>query len=146
MRVFINAQAFEVEGHSLTAAQIKALSKSEGHRQIFRLRGEQQVVITGNETVALEGDDQFVTVAIVAQVGDEDAQRIITIYVDGDPYETDQRVLTGAQIKTLAKKPPGNRLFRLAGEGQRIQIVDDEKVHLHESEQFVTLPPVGRAS
>jgi|GEM_PF-3193771 len=145
MRVFIDAQAFEVEGDSLTGAQLKQLSKIEG-RHIFRLRGEQRVAVADDEAVALEEGDRFVSVASAALGGAGEPQRTITISVDGDPHETDQRVLTGAQIKALAKKPPGNRLFRLAGEGQRIPIADDEKVHLHDDEQFVTLPPVGKAS
>lgn len=144
MRVFVNSQAFEVEGGSLTGGQIKSLSKSEG--QIFRLQDDQRIAIADDQFVAISDGDRFVSVAPAAQAGIEEPQRTITIYVDGDPYETDQRVLTGSQIKALAKKPLGNRLFRLAGEGQRIQIADDEKVHLHDGEQFVTLPPVGKAS
>jgi hypothetical protein len=145
MRVFINAQAFEVEGGPLTGAQIKSLSRSEG-QQIFRLRGDDQIAVADDEAIALEDGDRFIAVTSEAQAGVEEAARLITIFVEGDPYETNRRVLTGSEIKALAKKPPGNRLFRLAGEGQRIQIADDEKVHLHDREQFVTLPPVGKAS
>lgn len=145
MKVFINAQAFEVEGGSLTGAQIKALSRSEG-QDVFQLRGEQRISVADDVAIALVQDDRFVTVPSTAESGGEGEQRVITIFVDGDPYETDKRVLSGSEIKGLAKKPIGNRLFRLAGDGQRIQIADDEKVHLHDGEQFVTLPPVGKAS
>ena len=53
--------------------------------------------------------------------------------------------MTGAQIKALAHRPPGNRLFRVEHH-QRIEIADDERVHLHNGERFVTQPPCGKAS
>lgn len=68
----------------------------------------------------------------------------LTIEVDGTDYHTEQRVITGAQIKALAHRPPGNRLFRIEGH-QRIEVGDNEQVHLHEGEKFVTQPPVGKA-
>ncbi|MHB1550464.1 MAG: multiubiquitin domain-containing protein [Vulcanimicrobiaceae bacterium] len=69
----------------------------------------------------------------------------ITIEVDGVEYKTEDHVLTGTEIKALAHRPPGNRLFRLEGH-QRIEVQNDESVHLHEHEKFVTQPPVGKAS
>lgn len=69
----------------------------------------------------------------------------IVIEVDGDDYKTNERVLTGSQIKSLAHRPPGNRLFRIEGH-QRIEVADDEQVHLHNDERFVTQPPCGKAS
>ena len=144
MRVFVDAQVFEVEGDSLTGAQIRELAQKEG--KVLVLRGDQQIEIVEDELVALQGDDRFVMVETVVLAVEDEAKRPITIFVDGDPYETDRHELTGEQIKALAKKPPGNRLFRIAEDGQRVPVADDEKVHLHEGEQFVTLPPVGRAS
>ncbi len=72
-------------------------------------------------------------------------KRPIVIEVDGVEYKTDQQIMTGAQIKSLAHRPPGNRIFRVEG-NQRIEIADDEQVNLHENEKFVTQPPVGKAS
>lgn len=72
-------------------------------------------------------------------------KKAITIVVDGTDYETEERVLNGAQIKALAHRPPGNRLFQIHGT-QRDEIADNQEVHLHEGEQFVTLPPCGKAS
>jgi Multiubiquitin len=75
----------------------------------------------------------------------EAQKKPITIEVDGTSYKTEARILTGSQIKELAHRPPGNRLFRLEGH-QRIEVADDEQVHLREGERFVTQPPVGKAS
>jgi hypothetical protein len=75
----------------------------------------------------------------------DDERKPIIIEVDCDDYKSDARVLTGIQIKTLAHRPPGNRLFRLDGH-QRIEVADDEQVHLRNGERFVTQPPCGKAS
>ena len=69
----------------------------------------------------------------------------IVIDVDGKPYETTSRVLTGLQIKQLAGVPPANLLYRVEGK-HREQIGDTQHVHLHPGEHFVTAPPVGGAS
>jgi hypothetical protein len=71
--------------------------------------------------------------------------KTITIDVDGDPYSTDQRSMTGAQIKALAHKPPANVLYKIDGH-HRTEIDDDEIVELHDGEKFMTQPPVGGAS
>lgn len=77
---------------------------------------------------------------------DTDTTKELTVIeVDGCDYRTDHRVMTGAQIKALAHRPPGNRLFRVEGH-QRIEIADDQRLHLHNGEKFVTQPPVGKAS
>jgi hypothetical protein len=75
----------------------------------------------------------------------ETLKKPIVIEVDGCDYRTDERVMTGAQIKALAHRPPGNRLFRVEHH-HRIEIADDERVHLHDGEKFVTQPPCGKAS
>jgi hypothetical protein len=75
----------------------------------------------------------------------ETAKKPVVIEVDGTDYKTEAHVLTGDEIKALAQRPAGNRLFRLEGH-QRIEVADQECVHLHEHERFVTQPPVGKAS
>jgi len=72
-------------------------------------------------------------------------QTTILIEVDGRDFETQERALFGAQIKTLAKKPAGNVLYRVDGR-HPVEIGDTELIHLHEREKFVTQPPVGGAS
>jgi hypothetical protein len=64
--------------------------------------------------------------------------------VDGREFETDQRSLTGAQIKALASIDPSFGLF-LESRGNRPdqQIADSQTVHLGEPgrEQFYAVPP-----
>jgi hypothetical protein len=74
---------------------------------------------------------------------------VIVFEVDTTRCETHEHELTGAQIKALANKPPANALYRIEerhGHPHRQEIGDNELVHLHEHEHFVTEPPVGRAS
>lgn len=75
----------------------------------------------------------------------ETLKKPVVIVVDGTDYSTDERVLTGAQIKALTHRPSGNRLFRIEG-NERMEIADGQEVHLHQGEQFVTMPPCGKAS
>ena len=67
------------------------------------------------------------------------------IQIDGNEYTVHSRTLTGAQIKAVANVPPANLLYRIDGQN-RVQISDNETVHLHDDEKFVTTPPVGGAS
>lgn len=69
----------------------------------------------------------------------------ITIEVDGDPFKTAHAKRTGAQIKALAHKPPANILYKINGH-HRVEIADDQEIHLHDGEKFMTQPPVGGAS
>jgi hypothetical protein len=75
----------------------------------------------------------------------EPDNKLVTIEVGGAPYGTERHKLTGAEIKALANRPPGNRLFRLEHH-QRVEVADDQTLHLHNGERFVTQPPVGKAS
>lgn len=143
--LIINGHTHEVHHDALTGAQIKALGHHD-HAHLFRIDGEMHVIVQDDELVHLEVQERFITTTDITQFGQHLRHQAITIEVDGDPYPTREHVLTGLQIKELAHKPAGNRLFRLLGDGQRIEITDAEKVHLHEGEQFVTLPPIGRAS
>jgi hypothetical protein len=74
------------------------------------------------------------------------AKRPVHIEVDGTRYETTEHEMNGLQIKALANRPPGNRLYRLEGDHQRVEIGDEETIHLHDGERFVTHPRVGKAS
>lgn len=74
------------------------------------------------------------------------AKRPVHIEVDGTRYETTEHEMNGLQIKALARRPPGNRLYRLEGDHQRVEIGDEETIHLHDGERFVTHPRVGKAS
>ena len=69
--------------------------------------------------------------------------------VDGRPFESDQPVLTGAQIKARASVDPSFGLF-LEGRGQAAdqQIGDSQPVDLREPgrERFYTAPPANFGS
>lgn len=76
-------------------------------------------------------------------------EHVIVFEVDDTRCETDKRYLTGAEIKSLAKKPPANILYRLEyrdGHPYKQEIGDAESVHIKEHEHFVTQPPVGKTS
>lgn len=77
------------------------------------------------------------------------AHKVIHFKVDTTRCETTQERLTGAQIKSLARKPPANTLYLIEhreGHPFRREIDDTEIVHVHDGEHFVTEPPVGKTS
>lgn len=136
-RIYIDGHVHEVNHHRVSGAHIKAL----GHHELgllFRLDGEERHQIHDHETVDLHGGDRFVIVANAAAIR-------IDIEVDGKAYVVGRRCVTGAEIKALAKRPPGNALYRLEG-NQRIPVADNDTVQLHEHERFVTVAPHGHAS
>jgi hypothetical protein len=137
VRIEINGHAHEVYHQHLTGAQIKGLGHHE-HELLFRLEGHERHQIGDEERVHLHDGECFLTVLHPQHQGFE-------IEVDGKPYFTGRRRLTGAEIKALAKRPPANTLYRLEG-NQRIRVADNESVELHEHERFVTVPPHGHAS
>jgi hypothetical protein len=67
------------------------------------------------------------------------------IQIDGIEYVVHSKTMTGAEIKNLAHVPPANLLYRVEGT-RRVQVADNETVHLHNDEKFVTAPPVGGTS
>jgi hypothetical protein len=64
-------------------------------------------------------------------------------FVDAKRYETDDRSLTGAQIKTLAHVDPGYQLFlEEKGDKPDRAISDGEAVDFHgEPKHFYAVPP-----
>jgi multiubiquitin len=68
----------------------------------------------------------------------------IAIFIDGKPYETDERELTGIQIRHLATPPIGqDRDLWLEGPGGLDKLIgDDEEVHLHDDMRLFTVPKV----
>jgi hypothetical protein len=138
MRIEINGHHHEVHHHSLTGAGIKALGHHE-HGILFRLEGDERHQVANEETVHLHDGERFF---IEGQLHHE--QRI-AIEVDGTRFETERHQMTGAAIKQLARRPLGNTLYRLEGR-ERVRVGDDETLHLHDCERFITLPPVGQAA
>lgn len=128
----INGHRHEVQHHhhhQLTGEDIRKL----GHHE----DGDgERMFIPDDKTLELHDGERFEIVV---------AHESITIFIEGTPYETREHVMTGAEIKKLGHQPPANRLYRLEGT-QRILIEDDQRVHLHCGEQFITQPPCGHAS
>ncbi|MFI5089183.1 MAG: multiubiquitin domain-containing protein [Terriglobales bacterium] len=63
----------------------------------------------------------------------------ITIYVNNQPFKTNHHELTGAQIKALSAVPAEYELFHVE-EQKSVSIGNDERVRLHENEQFRAIP------
>jgi hypothetical protein len=137
MRIEINGHHHEVHHHSLTGAGIKALGHHE-HGDLFRLEGDQRRPVSNEETIHLHDGERFL-------IESEPRHERIAIEVDGTRFETERHEMTGSAIKQLARRPPGNTLYRLEGR-ERVHVRDDETVHLHDCERFITLPPVGQAA
>ena len=94
------------------------------------------VAIADDEAVALEEEDKMAVRRRADKLDTRDH-----FHIRGRrPIPDDQRVLTGTQIKALAKKPPGNRLFRLslARDSDR-----KRRKSMREGERFAALPPVA---
>lgn len=135
--------AIEINGHRrgvhhqrLTGEQIRKLGHHEdGVLYLLEHNGTRKF-IPDDDTLELRDGERF---EIVVE------HKVITIFIEGIAYETRKHVMTGAEIKQLGHQPPGNRLYRLEGT-QRIPIEDDQRVHLHCGEQFITTPPCGHAS
>ncbi len=132
----INGHRHEVHHHKLTGEQIRKVGHHEdGDLYLLKHDGERKF-IPDDEEVELHDGEHF---EIVVE------HETITIIIEGTPYETRKRVMTGAEIKQLGHQPPANRLYRIEGT-QRIRIEDDQRVHLHCGGEFITTPPCGHAS
>jgi hypothetical protein len=136
IQIEVNGHPHYVHHETRTGAEIKALGH-HAHGTLFRLEGEARHLIGDDELVHLHNHERFV-------VANEE-QVTITINVDGTDFPVHHRQRTGAEIKALAHRPAGNRLYRLEGT-QLIKIADDETVHLHDCERFKTMPPHGHTS
>lgn len=130
----INGHRHEVSRRRLTGAEIKRIGHHE-HGLLYRLGGDERRLIPDEEVLELHEHERFEVVA----------HEPIVIIIEDKRYETRKHVLTGAQIKELGKQPPANYLYRL-DRGERVPIEDDQRVHLHDGEVFITQPPCGHAS
>lgn len=139
IQIEINGQIFDVHHVTRTGAEIKALV-ADPHGELYRQVDGEHRRIGDDEVVHLHERERFV-IAHHAEHG-----VAIRIEVDSDPYVSHHEVRTGAEIKALAHKPPGNLLYHVLHDGQRVNIGDEERVHLKEGERFITVPPVGHAS
>ncbi len=139
IQIEVNGQLHDLHHATRTGAEIKALAHAS-NGELYRLEGDERRRVGDDETVHLHEGEHFV---IVHEAHHGVA---IRIEVDGEPYVSHHKVRTGAEIKALAHRPPGNLLYRVLHDGQRVKIGDEEPVHLKEGECFITVPPVGHAS
>jgi Multiubiquitin len=107
---------------------------------LYRKRGEDKTMTTPEH--ASQGAD--------SHDNDHDDEKAITIFIDGNSYETPEHELTGTQIRHLGTPPIGqDRDLWLEGPGGLDKLIgDDEEVHLHDDMRFFTVPKVinpGRA-
>jgi hypothetical protein len=63
----------------------------------------------------------------------------ITISVNNQSFQTSEEELAGGQIKSLAGIPAEYELFRVEGQ-KSFPVGNDERVHLHENENFRAIP------
>ena len=136
IQIEINGHPHDVHHETRTGAELKALGHHE-HGTLFRLDGEHRHPIADGEIVYLHDHERFEVV--------NDEHVTIIINVDGTDFPVHHRERTGAEIKQFAHRPPGNTLYRVK-DNQRLKVADDETVHLHDGERFITMPPVGHAS
>lgn len=139
IHIEINGRLHEVHQATSTGAEIKTLVDAETG-ELFRLDGQERHRVDDDEAVHLHEHERFVI------VHHADHPTSIRIEVDGERYVSHHEVRSGAEIKALAHRPPGNLLYRLLPGGQRVKIGDEEPVRLEEGERFITVPPVGHAS
>jgi hypothetical protein len=63
----------------------------------------------------------------------------ITIFVNNKGFETNEKEMTGAQIKALAKVPDDYELFRVEGD-HTVPVGSDETVKAHNNQHFRAIP------
>ena len=136
IRIEIDGHPHEVQQHRLIGKEILKLGHHERGELYLLDPPKEQKFIPDDDIVELNDGQRFVIVA---------EHEAITIVIEGTPYETRKRAMTGSELKELGDQPPANRLYRIEGT-QRVRIEDDQRVHLHCGEEFVTQPPCGHAS
>jgi multiubiquitin len=72
-------------------------------------------------------------------MAEDPREREFTIFVNNQPFKTDKRELTGAQIKALAGVPADYELFEVQGD-KTVSIGNNQEVHIHEGMHFRAIP------
>jgi len=70
---------------------------------------------------------------------DKKGKSKITIFVNNKDFDTDEKELTGGQIKEIAGVPADYELFEVKG-SHTVPIGNEEKVKLHNKQQFRAIP------
>jgi multiubiquitin len=61
------------------------------------------------------------------------------VFVNNNPFTTDEHTLTGARIKELAKVPADYELFEVRGD-QTVPVGNDQPVQIHNNMHFRAIP------
>jgi hypothetical protein len=69
----------------------------------------------------------------------EKSKSKFTIFVNNQPFETEEHQLTGAQVKQLAGIPSDYELFQVRGD-HTVPVGNEEIVHIHEKLHFRAIP------
>ena len=62
-----------------------------------------------------------------------------TIFVNTNPFNTDEHELTGTQIKGLAGVPADYELFEVKGD-QTVPVGNEQVIHIHNKQTFRAIP------
>ncbi len=63
----------------------------------------------------------------------------LTLFVNNQSFETEQREMTGGQVKQLAGIPADYELFRVRGD-QTVPVGDEQQVEIVEKLHFRAIP------
>jgi len=63
----------------------------------------------------------------------------LTLFVNNQSFETEQREMTGGQVKQLAGIPADYELFRVRGD-QTVPVGDEQQVEISEKLHFRAIP------
>lgn len=69
----------------------------------------------------------------------EKKDKQFTIFVNNVAFTTNERELTGAQIKALAEVPADYELFQVKGD-QTVPIGNEQVVHINNNDHFRAIP------
>jgi hypothetical protein len=86
--------------------------------------------------MAYEQDDHDKSTA-AANLG-KDRPRF-TIFVNNKPFETNEHMLTGSEIKTLGGVPADYELYEVKG-SNTVPVGNEETVHIHNNQHFRAIP------
>lgn len=67
-----------------------------------------------------------------------------TISIDGQDYEVDRPVVTGAEIEELAGISPDDGLVRVQDDGTQVRVGEGEQVDLRQGDRFRKPPRFNR--
>jgi hypothetical protein len=119
--ILVNDQSVTLQNDHATGHQIKAAA---GLSEAFELHGPDGEVITNDERVALQENEQFTT-----------TPKAVQILVNNRPVEVPGHEVNGAQIKHAAEVPADFKLYGPDG----TEITDAQTVKVKHDERFTAI-------